>query len=393
MSKEEGGIYLHVPFCANKCLYCDFYSGGARIADWALFIKSISQELKLRKSELNFHDSTLYIGGGTPSLIPPQFYYDLIRELQSQIEKDSWEEFTLEVNPEDINETNTRVWKETGVNRISVGIQSFNNRELKAIGRRHELSVLPRQIDLIKKEFENISIDLIYGLPFQTVESYRYSLKKAKELDVNHISVYSLMLEENTALTHLAKLNKLKLPQENEWLEMSHLTVNFLEENGYNRYEISNYCKPGYESRHNNYYWSGNPYIGLGPSAHSYDGNLIRRFNPNDLKGYLKFYGNYELNKNIRGTEINSKINKLFYEEETLSMNEKREENIMTRLRTVKGLLIEEFSSKFGNEAKENLLQNALKYKKSGHLKEEGDRLSLTEKGFLIYNTVLSDLI
>ena len=373
-----GGIYIHIPFCKHKCLYCDFYTGGHRIANWELFVDCLIRELRWRINELNFLPDTLYIGGGTPSLIPPSEFSYLISSIKSITGIHSWKEFTLEVNPEDVSHDNLKIWKENGVNRISMGIQSLHDKELKGSGRYHNSITALKALKLLNEYFDNISVDVMFGLPFQNNETYTDTLNRLLDFSPSHISAYSLMLEEGTPMSLLVEKGKINLPDEKEWLKMFETTHNLLTQKGYLRYEISNYSLPGKKSMHNSFYWRGEPYLGLGPGAHSYDGEYLRKANPNDIKGYLKHFS--------------SQIHEHFYLEENLSDDELCEEIIMTRLRTVKGLDLNEFSKQFGIRQSEILLQKASKYLISGQLKKESDFLFLSHDGFLIYNTIVSDL-
>ena len=374
---EEGGIYIHIPFCRNKCLYCDFYSAGERIADWDIFCKTVISELKSRLKEIDFIPTTLYLGGGTPSLIPVEVFKRIISLLKSELGINEWKEFTIEVNPEDVCHEKCKVWREMGVNRVSVGIQTLNDSELKIIGRKHSSEDALKAFNLLHQYFDNISVDVMFGIPSQTPESYKTTLEKIIEFRPSHISSYSLMLEEGTAMTLLVKRGKLKLPQEDDWMKMFQLTKEKLQDAGYIRYEISNFALPGFESRHNTSYWLGKPYIGLGPGAHSFDGRNTRRANPNDIKGY------------IRNFDTDSRI---FYTEETLSTEERREEMIMTRLRMADGLNIEEFEAEFGEKEKNRLLQNSKEYISRNLMKLIGKKLSFTDSGFEISDLILSNL-
>lgn len=375
---KEGGIYVHVPYCRNKCLYCDFYSGGERIADWDNFNKAVINELKSRFGEITFRPTTLYLGGGTPSLMPSDNFKGIIADINSSLNIEAWKEFTIEVNPEDVNESKCKIWKDSGVNRISLGIQSLNDSELKVIGRKHTAQDAVRAFHLMQNYFENISVDLMFGIPDQTIDSFTTTLDRIIELSPNHISAYSLMLEPGTAMTLLVNKYGLKLPKEDEWLQMFQIANSKLKESGYLRYETSNYALTGYESKHNKSYWMGLPYLGLGPGAHSYNGDRIRRSNPNDIKGFIN---NYILNPTV------------FYKEENLSEEELKEEMIMTRLRMAKGLDLKEFNLAFGEKEKNNLLHRASPFIKQNLMKEKEGSLSFTYKGFLISDSILSKLI
>ena len=377
---EKGGIYIHVPFCRNKCLYCDFYTGGVRIADWDTYIKSILNEFRQRREEVDFIPRTLYIGGGTPSLIPIDKFKKLIKSINRIAGVGEWEEFTIEVNPEDVSNDNIHGWKDNGANRISIGIQSLNDNELKTIGRSHNALCAINSLEKLVLNFENISADLMFGIPGQTIHSYNKSLEEIIKYHPSHISSYSLMLEEGTALTHLAEKKRITLPDEEEWLEMFSLTTEFLKSHGYLRYEISNYSFPGFESRHNSSYWHGNPYLGLGPGAHSYNGDKIRRANPNDIKGYLNYFSS-------------DKVSEMFYNEEILKDKELKEEMIMTRLRTSKGLNRIEFINKWGTKSWEKIRRKSEPYIQQKKMKEIEGYLSFTDKGFIISDVILSELI
>ena len=378
---EEGGIYIHIPFCRNKCLYCDFYSGGSRIADWNKYTKALEEEFNLRQSEMDFNPVTLYLGGGTPSLIPSGYLNGLVKFLNERVRNNYWKEFTLELNPEDVTSDKCRDWKKIGINRISLGLQTLDDNILKNIGRKHISKQGLEALAILGQHFDNVSVDLMFGLPGQTPEIYEKTISQILKLNPTHISSYSLMLEPGTALTHLNEKKKIKLPSEHDWLKMFDITNNKLAENGYHRYEISNYSLNGFESIHNTNYWLGKPYMGLGPGAHSYDGKSIRKANPKDIKGYLSYF--LSSTKNIIH----------FYEEENLSQNDLCEEMIMTRMRTKKGLDLELFKEKFGDIKKEKLLQQSNKYLQSGLLKESSGYLFFTEKGWLIFDTILSDII
>lgn len=371
---------MHIPFCRNKCLYCDFYTGGVRIARWNEYVDSLLAELVSRENEMNFEVSTLYLGGGTPSLMPTLELLRLVKGINKISKREKYEEFTIEVNPEDVTDEKIEAWRECGVSRISLGVQTLNDSELKNIGRRHSKADVEEAYDKLTNTFNNISLDVMFGIPGQTIDSYRETLKNIIKLSPSHISSYSLMLEEGTAMTLLAREGKIILPDEDEWIEMTRLTNTLLQKAGYIRYETSNYAKPGKESRHNLKYWKGNPYIGLGPGAHSYNGDRVRRGNPNDLKGYIdRFYkgGNMER----------------FFDEEILGEEEIREEMLMTRLRMKEGLDLKEYYERFGEKRGEILVAQAEKLQKTGFMKLEKEKVSLTDEGYLISDSIILKLL
>lgn len=379
---KKGGLYIHVPFCKHKCIYCDFYTAGSRIADWNKYISSILNELYIRGKELTFIPDTLYIGGGTPSLIPPLQFKRLIDGINSFFGGNNWKEFTIEVNPEDVNQDNIEIWNNNGVNRVSLGIQTLNDLELQTVGRQHCAADAKLATNLLIQTFGNVSVDIMFGIPGQTLKSYTETLLGIIDLNPCHVSSYSLMLEDGTAMTLLARQKKIILPQEEEWISMFETTTSILKNYGYKRYEISNYARDGFESHHNLGYWQGKPYLGLGPGAHSFDGVKTRTRNINDLKGYLN---HFIINKQSQEEK--------FCLEEILDENELREEMIMTRLRTSKGLNINEFAASHGEKQKEILLQKAKRFISYGLMKENQNFIKFTDKGFIVSDSILSTLI
>lgn len=403
--EENFGVYIHFPFCKRKCYYCDFYSVGSRNADWEAFACAVEREFSKRLLPAEAVVS-LYMGGGTPSLAPPE----IIARFRNMI-KNRVGEFTIEVNPDDVSEERAIAWKEAGVNRVSMGIQSLDDAELKSIGRRHDAATARRAYAILRRHFSNISLDLIFGLPGQTIESFAATLDGFLEMRPEHISAYSLMYEERTALTRMRDSGKVEEVGEEDSVEMFRLLNSRLREAGYERYEISNYSLPGYRSHHNSNYWKGIPYIGLGPSAHSYDGYETRSFNASDLSLYIKEWTREELPgkgesaeeliRNIFGFGIpeknatagRSRPLKRLVETEQLTYDELREEMILTRLRMIEGLDLSEYRDRFGESALKNLLRKARTYLKSESLWHPvPDRLALTEKGVMISDEVIAGL-
>lgn len=380
------GIYIHIPFCIRKCIYCDFYSVGARCADWETYVDALlreaSQRLCINKEEVR----TIYIGGGTPSLMPDVQFRKLVSGLKS-IMNSGWDtilEFTIEVNPDDVSDQKAQTWCDCGVNRISMGVQSLNDSELKLIGRRHDAAKAKNAYQILRKYFDNISLDLIFGLPGQSVQSLEATVRGLIELRPEHISAYSLMYEERTALTRMRDAGMLQEADDVDSEKMFQLITSLLKESGYKRYEISNYALPGRESRHNSSYWRGDAYIGLGSGAHSYDGDRIRGANLSDFKSYINFWLHNKDDKNLI----------MPYEEEELSKDELREEMIMTSLRTSEGLDLEKFAVRFGVERKEELLKSAKKFINSTQPKlvVKDNRLILTEIGVMISDDIISSI-
>ena len=381
-SQENFGIYIHFPFCRRKCIYCDFYSVGERLANWESFARAVENEFSALSLPSEVFPS-LYMGGGTPSLAPTELISRFRRMIPVEVG-----EFTIEVNPDDVTEEKARAWREAGVNRVSMGVQTLNDDELKAIGRRHTADQAEKAYYILRKYFSNISLDLIFGLPGQTLSSLSATLDRFIEMRPEHISAYSLMYEERTALTRMRDSGKVEEIPDEDSVEMFRLVTSKLKEAGYERYEISNYALPGYRSHHNSNYWKGIPYIGLGPSAHSYDGDRTRRYNLPDLSLYIKEYG-----RNIKEDREDIKeYRKNIEDNEILSEEELREEMIMTRLRMIEGLDLLEFEDRFGKEERISLEKRAKPFLSSGDLIYMHDHIALSESGVMISDEIISEL-
>lgn len=398
------GLYIHIPFCRRKCLYCDFFSGSPSIADWQSYAAAVEGELRQRIAELH-HIDTIYIGGGTPSLIPSDIFTDLIRSIRNIIAGENVgltpnAEFTIEVNPDDICRPDSdtpdhsesdvaekdgiekiEAWLTSGVNRISMGVQSFDDTELKTIGRRHTSRQAIKAYHRLSEYFDNISIDLMYGLPGQTLECWRHTITQAIALKPAHISAYSLMYEEGTALTILRQQGRLTELPEEITLRMFGELRQSLANAGYQQYEISNFSLPGLHSRHNSSYWHRQPYLGLGPSAHSYDGDRLRRANPPRIKEYIDRFCIPEINPPTP-----------FYKEEHLTDAELMEEAIMLGLRTAEGINLTEYSHSFGDAAASRLLTKAGKSLHEGTLTLSDNHLRLTPESIMTSDAVILSL-
>lgn len=383
MSKLSGGLYIHVPFCRRKCIYCDFYSGRKGLDKSSLFIEAVLNELHTRRNEIPYHVSTIYIGGGTPSLLQPLQLGKLMEGLGNVVPGQlSDKEITIEVNPEDVSENNLKAWRGMGINRISMGVQTLDDKELKTIGRTHSASKAIEALELIRKYFSNISIDLIFGLPGQTPESLAASLSTIISYRPEHVSCYSLMYEERTAITRLREIGKIEEQPEDITVGMYEIICKFLAEYGYSHYEISNFCQSGFESRHNLGYWTGKPYIGLGPSAHSYNGDSVRKWNIADTEKYINCFCSKDVDSD-----------KEYYEKEILSDQEKYEEFIMTRLRMKEGLNFREMAELFGEmsvtEFKRKLEGLSGGFISNGLIGVHSDGIFLTEKGMMTSDSVI----
>lgn len=379
-------LYIHIPYCRRKCIYCDFYSGGARIADWEMITHALLNELSERMNELPPTLESLYIGGGTPSLIPPEIFESFIKGLKVMIlhsgkRFDPGMEFTIEVNPEDVDMEHMKAWRTAGVNRVSVGIQTFNDNFLKSIGRTHTGAMAAEALSLLKEEFLNVSADLIFGIPVQGVEDTEADVKRLIDLQPEHVSVYSMMYEEGTALTALRDAGRLRESDEDTVSRQFKCITGLLAAAGYEHYEISNYARTGYRSQHNSGYWTGKPYLGLGPSAHSYDGNRTRRANPAYLQGYLSRFAEETLQKDV------------FFTEEVLTEQELLEERVMLGLRRREGLDLKKIEKEFGKDSVESIRRKARKHIDAGNLREKGSALCLSHSGIMLSDLVIVDLL
>lgn len=375
------GIYLHIPFCVKKCLYCDFISGTNSKETIENYINSMVNEIE--STDIKQDVDSVFIGGGTPSSIPPEYIakvVDCLRiKLGNRFLKDS--EITIETNPKTISENALKIYHDAGINRISMGLQSCIDSELKSLGRIHTFKDFLDSYNIATRYFDNINIDLISGIPHQTMDSFKESLKKVGDLNPNHISVYSLIIEEGTPFYEMyGPEGKFKdsLPNEDIDREMYHFTKEYLSTLGYNRYEISNYAKENKESRHNLKYWKGNNYYGFGIAAASLVDN-IRYKNTDNLKEYIDAMGSPE---KIRITQ------------EILDIEDCMSEYMILGLRLIKGVSPKEFKARF-NEDMENKYGDILnKYLNMGLLHTTIDgNFALTDKGLDVSNSVMEEFL
>ncbi len=370
-------VYVHVPFCHSKCAYCDFYSTPRRelMAD---YVEAAGEEWR-HIAPAGCIPDTIYLGGGTPSSLPLSLLDRLIAHIRGE-NPSSLREFTIEANPDDVSDEKARLWRECGVSRISMGVQSLVDSELRAIGRRHDSATARRAYETLRRYFDNISLDLMFGLPGQTVDSLMDSVGGVIAMNPDHVSAYSLMYEERTALTRLRDTGRLEEMSDDDCNCMFASLSDALADAGYEQYEISNYARPGYRSRHNSLYWQGVPYVGLGPGAHSYDGNRLRTANRPDVRAYMAYW---------LGRKGDSPA-----DTEELGVEELREEMIMTRLRTREGLSLSEYSAAFGQEALESLVKYARKWIDAGNMEISPDRssISLSQTGIMISDEIMASL-
>ena len=371
------GIYIHVPFCKKKCIYCDFYSIGAlsKIPKYHLLIE---KELALRKDFIgNASIDTIYFGGGTPSLLPPKSIAQILNSIYKTFQISANPEITIEVNPDDLTGEIVRSYISNGINRLSIGVQSFIDEELFFLGRRHNAASAEKSIALaLNNGIDNISIDLIYGQPNSSISSWDYNLKKAFSFGIKHLSCYHLTYEDGTMLTR--QLSNLKIHEVDESISVQQFELlrERSKQNGFIHYEVSNFAKDGCFSRHNTSYWQGIHYLGLGPAAHSYNG-LCREWNPSS-------YPEWELGVESEKPELQS---------ENIGVQNRFNEILLTHLRTIWGVDLSVLMQDFGNAMVDQLLLNAELYLKANKLDIKNNHLLIPPEHFFTSDGIIGDLI
>ena len=371
------GIYIHIPFCQSRCIYCGFYS-TTLLNLRGQYIDAVCKEMALRKNYIdNEAYSTIYIGGGTPSLLTQDELQKLFSNLYETFNISSDTEITLECNPNDITTQFAKMLTQMPVNRISIGAQTFSDSRLKLIHRRHNTQEVYNAINLLRSiGISNISIDLMFGFPGETLEEWTSDIDKALELDVEHISAYSLMYEDGTLLTDMLKQGKIKEIDDEISLAMYKVLVSRLISNGYEHYEISNFARKGYRSRHNSSYWQQTKYIGLGAAAHSFD-IKSRQWNISDIRKYILGIG-----KGI-----------IPMEREILDADTTYNDIITTALRTKEGINLNKITTQLGNTYRKYLINNAKKHILENTLELSENNLRLTYKGIYLSDMIMSDLM
>lgn len=376
---KELGVYIHIPFCSSKCYYCDFVSFSNQDYKIAGYIDYLKREMDLYKEYLkDYTVKTIFIGGGTPSYLEGHFIVEILEHLDKNFNLKQVEEITIEANPGTLNGKKLYQYKGAGINRISLGVQSLNDRLLKSLGRSHTSMDFFRNYELIREMgFNNINVDLIFGLPDQTIEDCINTLKKVIDLGVEHISYYSLILEENTMMKKWYQEGRIQLPQEEIERQMYHRGIDLLKDSGYKHYEISNFSKEGFECKHNLFYWKLKPYIGLGIGAHSNISNK-RFWNHSDFKYY---YNSLDQGKvPISGEEIIDKDMEIA-------------EYMILGLRLIKGINKKEFANRFKLNI-EDIYKGVLdKHEKGGLLYTDHEWVRFTPKGLDLSNLVYVDLL
>ena len=385
--KRLAGIYIHIPFCKSRCKYCDFFS-TTHLEKQAQYVQALLVEIQDRLSISNnqypitnnqypipnnqypipnnqYPISTIYIGGGTPSTLQVEHLRAIVEAIRREA-KGERQEITLEANPGDITQEKARAWRAMGINRLSIGIQSFEDELLQLIGRRHNAEQARQAVAIAQAAgFDNISIDLMYALPSQTMQQWQHDVAQALQLNVQHISTYGLIYEEGTALTTLLDHGVVEAVDEETEMQMYDYLVEQLTVNGYIHYEVSNFALPNCESKHNSSYWNDTPYIGLGAGAHSYNGQQ-RQWNISDLDTYIQQANAHQLQPQI----------------EQLTDEQRHIERIMLGLRT-----------RHGVAANEIPMHKAQGYIHRGLLSAQGNRIVATTQGYHILNTIIEDLL
>ena len=372
---NKAGIYLHIPFCKTKCIYCDFYSVTKREDSISKFIDCLVKEIELNKNKLTNYDfDTIFFGGGTPSVLTETQLEKILNALHKYYKLNQNAEITLECNPGEINFQKLKGFRNLGINRLSIGFQSFSDNTLKFLGRLHnaEQSILTYK-DARKAGFDNINIDLIYDIPNQKLKDWKNDLFLGTSLEPAHISAYSLTVEKNTALYSMVKNKKVHMPSEAMDKKMFLSTIDYLENKNYKHYEISNFCKQEKECKHNLHYWKLNPYLAFGPGAHGFDGKK-RWWNKKSIDYYIE-----SLEKNILPIQS----------EETLSNKNSFNENIMNGLRLIEGLNTDKIDLLISQNF-DDYIENI--QKKWPHLKHKNQRLMLNKKGLLFADEIIADL-
>ncbi len=366
------GLYIHIPYCVSRCRYCGFYSTTG--APTETYIDALLREAAMQKEEIGERSAdTVYLGGGTPSRLPISFLARLLEGLDALFPFTSDAEITMEMNPSDMRADYLSATRALGVNRLSVGVQSFHDKLLAAIGRRHMAAEAKDAVRRAHRAgFGNISIDLMYELPGQTVRDFETSLLRAAHLPITHISVYSLILEDGTTFAKLAKKGKLPRPTEEESFAMYRAMERILPHYGFRRYEISAFARPGAESRHNRKYWKLDDYLGLGPAAASRIAHT-RRTNRPDLPTYL---------------EVLSKGKLSPAETEPLTREEEIEEYCFLHLRMREGIDKKDYETRYGESIETRYGAVILDLAKKGLIQETEDRIALTRRGVVLGNTV-----
>lgn len=370
------GIYIHVPFCRSKCAYCNFFSLVTEKKIYG-FVDALKREILHRKNYLAGEKiETIYFGGGTPSLLPTNYIGEILEIVNENFDVASNPEITLEANPDTVNKEQLSALKQMGVNRISVGIQSFHDDDLKYLGRKHDSRHALQIIDDLKSvDFDKLTLDLIYGIPTLNEEKWNENLDIFFSTGISHLSAYALTIEPKTILGQKIEKGELQDVSEEETIRHYEILIERTKEHGFEHYEISNFAKEGRRSRHNSIYWKDVKYLGLGPSAHSYDGKS-RQWNVANLTQYI----NADFDDGS------------YFEKEILTKDDKFNEYVMTGLRTSWGCDINKIASDYGASYANHFLNNVKKYLESGVMLKKINNYILTDKGMLLADGIAAEI-
>jgi len=365
-------IYIHIPFCKTRCIYCGFFSTTS-LGYRDLYVDAVCAELLQRREYLHGDEvGSIYFGGGTPSQLKPSQISRILEHIYNIYNVRARAEITLEANPDDVTSDYLMALRQYGVNRLSMGVQTFDDSRLLFLNRRHNAQQAINAVELAQKNgFDNICVDLMFGFPGQTLDEWKQDVLLAVSLGVQHISAYSLMYDEGTLLEKMLTEGKVEEIDEEVSLRMYEYLIDTLSHAGYLHYEISNFCLPGYHSRHNSCYWQGVPYLGVGAGAHSFDGDS-RQFNSDSLEDYF------------------SKVPPVV---EHLDMSQRYDEFVFTGLRTSEGLDLDKLKCTFGTDMYDYLMKNADKHILHHRMEISNGWLRLTKNGLFVSNDIMSDLM
>ncbi len=368
-------LYIHIPFCAQACHYCSFYF-VVTTSQKEYFITTLKKEIGLRKSEIENEIDTIYFGGGTPSILTPLEIQDILTSIYANFQIANNAEICIESNPENLSKSYLKELKRIGINRLSIGVQSFFDTDLKSMNRVHDSKQSIIAIKEAQNYFENFSIDLMFGLPYSGLEHWKQNLEIASSMNIPHISTYNLTIEEKTYLARKIAKKELKVERDATLNDMYYYTLDFLRNIGYINYEISNFGKEKHFSNHNIAYWTQKPYLGFGPSAHSYS-NKIRKWNIPNLNNYLK-----NLNSNIP-----------YWEEEILTHENLYNEFVLTRIRTIFGIEKVQLESNFGQSFANHFFQNIQPFIDKKMVEQVNDSYVLTDTGKVLADHITLELM
>ena len=368
------GIYIHIPYCKQKCVYCNFHF-STNLEKMNVMVEAILKEIEIRKNYINAEKvESIYFGGGTPSLLSINDIDNILKKIHKTYNVIPFPEITLEINPDDINKSKILNWKNIGINRLSVGIQTLDEKSLIWLNRSHHKEQSLLALELISTSFENYSIDIIYGIPTQNHQEFENTIHILNQYKIPHISGYGLTVEKNTKLFSDIKKKLIQDVDQDFQVEQYEILINFLSNKNYEQYEISNFSLPNFKSKHNSNYWNQINYLGIGPSAHSYNG-FSRQWNISNNALYIQ--------------NIHSQNN--YFETEILTDTQIYNEYLMTSLRTIEGTSIEKINNNFNEKIVFNFHNTLKKYFESPLILIKNNRIYLTEKGKLFADKIASD--